>query len=133
MTLSFHDNLHVSIDRLIQNHDTSESMILIHRLLTEEKFHPYEICLVQVLLVLDHDRQLQFCEEMIRRCDENIEFPRNICSGETTFYINGDTITVFGPTINNPHWICEAHTQQLQQVNVWEGIINNQILRASRF
>lgn len=31
-------------------------------------------------------------------------------------------------SLENPYWIVEAYTQYLQKVNVWIGIINDQIL-----
>ena len=129
IALSLQDNPHVSTVSLAQNHDTSRGTI--GRFLKAEKYHPYNVYFVQKLLEDDYDRRLQFCEEMMRRCDENNRFPQNILfSDEATFYLNGviNRHNYRFWSQENPRWIFEAHTQRPQKVNVWAGIINNRIL-----
>lgn len=45
-----------------------------------------------------------------------------------TFTLNGELNHQYWAT-RNPHWICETHTQNPQQVNVWTVIITDRILR----
>lgn len=47
--------------------------------------------LTQELLGDDFDRRLEFCEEMMRRCDENRQFSFWTCfSDEATFQLSGE-------------------------------------------
>lgn len=127
--LSIHENPHASTVSLGQDNDVPQSTV--HRFIRNEKYHPYKVGLVQELLEDDPDRRLQFCEEMMRRCDQNNAFPHNILfSDEATFCLNGvvNRHNYRFWSQENPHWIHEAHTQYPQKVNVWAGIINNRIL-----
>ena len=129
IAVSLQEDPHLSTVSLAQNNPASRRTI--GRFLKTEKYHPYKVYLVQELLEDDYDRRLQFCEEIMRRCDENNGFPLNILfSDEATFYLNGvvNRHNYRFWSQENPHWICEAHTQRPQKVNVWAGIINNRIL-----
>lgn len=129
IALEIVENPHISTVSLARNQDTSRTTV--RRFLKNEKYHPYKVCLVQELLEDDYDRRLEFCEEMMRRCDGNNNFPRDIIfSDEATFYVNGvvNRHNYRFLSQENPHWIHEAHTQHPQKVNVWAGIINNRIL-----
>lgn len=129
IAVSLQEDPHLSTVSLTQNNPASRRTI--GRFLKTEKYHPYKVCLVQELLEDDYDRRVQFCEEIMGRCDENNGFPLNILfSDEATFYLNGvvNRHNYRFWSQENPHWICEAHTQRPQKVNVWAGIINNRIL-----
>uniref|UniRef100_V5I868 Transposable element Tc1 transposase n=1 Tax=Anoplophora glabripennis TaxID=217634 RepID=V5I868_ANOGL len=129
IALELVENPHTSTVSLARNHDASRTAIRMF--LKQEKYHPYKVCLVQELLEDDYDRRLQFCEEMMRRCDDNNGFQRDVLfSDEATFYLNGvvNRHNYRFWSQENPHWTCESHTQHPQKVNVWAGIINNRIL-----
>lgn len=123
------ENPHKPTRQLAADNDVSKSSIL--RVLKEEKYHPYKVKLVQELNEDDPDRGQEFCELMMNRMLADLQFINKIVfSDEATFQLNG--------TVNrqncrywsreNPHWMMEAHTQFPQKVNVWAGIINNQII-----
>ncbi|KAJ8921599.1 hypothetical protein NQ315_010505 [Exocentrus adspersus] len=121
ITLELLENPHTSTVSLARNHDVPRTTI--RRFLKQEKYHPYKVYLVQELLEDDYNRRLQFCEEIMRRFDENNGFQRDILfSDEAMFYLNG----VVNRHNNyrfwsqeNPHWTCESHMQHSQKVNVW--------------
>lgn len=109
--------------------DISHSSVL--RILKRQKFHPYKLQLTHELNEDDFDRRMDFCEQMMERCNVDENFASNIVfSDEATFMLNG--------TVNrhncrywsrtNPHWMQEAHTQYPQKVNVWAGILRGQII-----
>lgn len=110
---------------------TNLSRTTIRRILKKFKFHPYKIKLVHELNEDDHDRRLEFCENMSQRIIDTRQFLFNICfSDESSFFLNG--------TVNrhncrfwsdeNPHVFHEVHTQTPQKVNVWAGIFGDQII-----
>lgn len=105
--------------------------VSVRNVLISNKFHPYKITLVQELFEDDFDRRIEFCEVMMEKWERNQNFFNNIIfSDESTFMLNG--------TVNrhncrywadeNPHWMRESHTQYPEKVNVWAGIIQNQII-----
>lgn len=127
--LEIEENPHKTTRELAADNDVSKSSIL--RVLHKEKYHPYKVQLVQELNEDDPDRRQEFCELMMDRMNADLQFINKIVfSDEATFHLNG--------TVNkqncrywsreNPHWMCEAHTQYPKKVNVWAGIINNKII-----
>ncbi|EFN69413.1 hypothetical protein EAG_15649, partial [Camponotus floridanus] len=102
----------------------------VAKILKKNKFHPYKMTFVQELAEDDFDRRLEFCETMLAKfeTDDNLH-KKIVFSDEATFEITG--------SVNkhncrywseNPLWIHEKHTQHRDKVNVWAGIINNQII-----
>lgn len=123
------ENPHKPTRQLAADYEISQSSIL--RVFKSEKYHPYKVQLVHELNEDDSDRRIEFCEIMEARCLLDPSFKKNILfSDESTFFLNG--------TVNrqncrywsreNPHWMMEANTQYPRKVNVWAGIINNQII-----
>ena len=95
----------------------------IHQILRAQKWKPYIPSLVHTLNEDDPDRQVQFCEWFLHKCDERENFQDSIVwSDEATFKLNG--------TINrhncvywaneNPN-IIEEKTINLPGVAVWCG------------
>ncbi|KAJ8932570.1 hypothetical protein NQ318_007619 [Aromia moschata] len=79
----------------------------------------------------DPDRRLEFCEIMANRCQDNPLFIKKILfSDEATFVVNGTVNKqncIYWST-EYPHWMVKANTQYSEKVNVWDGIINSQII-----
>ncbi|KAJ8911713.1 hypothetical protein NQ315_013175 [Exocentrus adspersus] len=120
VALELLENSHTSTVSLARNHDAPRTTI--RRFLKQEKYHPYKVYLVQELLEDDYDRRLQFCEEIMRRFDDNNGFQRDILfSDDATFYLKGvdNRHNYRFWSQENPHWTCESHTQHPQKVNVW--------------
>lgn len=112
----------------IENNISQSSVI---RILKHENFHPYKLQIVQELTEDDPDRRLQFCEQMMQLIDENTVNLRNILfSDESTFTLNGQVNRQNCRywADENPHWMREGHTQWPEKVNVWAGIIGDQVI-----
>lgn len=127
--LSVVENKHNSVRKIAQQVGICKSSV--HNVLVENEFHPYKIKFVQELIEDDFDRRLEFCEEIMRRCDLNALFPFWICfSDEATFQISGkvNRHNMRYWADENPHWMRDSHTQYQQKVNVWAGILCNQIV-----
>ena len=127
--LSFIEDPHTSIRKTSQQHEICK--FSIQKILKTNKFHPFKVNLVQELNEDDFDRRVEFCEEMMARIVEDPNFASNIVfSDEATFQLNG--------TLNrhncrywaeqNPNWMWEDKTQYPQKLNVWAGILNDQLI-----
>lgn len=103
----------------------------IHKVLKLNKFFPYKISILQQLSEDDYDRRIEFCEILTARIQNDPNLIKNICfSDESTFFLNG-----FVNKHNcrywdneNPHLFREDHTQHPQKINVWAGILGNEII-----
>lgn len=95
------------------------------------QMRPYKMLMVQELLEDDPDRRLQFCEEMMNALDQNlVDLDWILFSDECTFALNGEVNKQncrYWST-ENPHWMRETHTQRPQKLNVWAGIIGEQVI-----
>lgn len=127
--LNIVENVHTSVRKVAQQLGISKSSV--HNVLMANNFHPYKMILTQELLEDDFDRRLEFCEEMMKRIDENGQFTFWTClSDESTFQLNGEVNrhNMRYWSNENPHWMRESHTQYPQKLNVWAGILCNQIV-----
>lgn len=63
----------------------------VRRILHKDlNFHPYKIQIVQSLKPTDNQKRLQFCEEMARRLEENVDQVNNLwMSDEAHFHLSG--------------------------------------------
>lgn len=127
--LTYEDNPVTPARQVARDLGVSHTSVL--KILKEEKKHPYKLQYVQELLEDDFDRRIQFCETMMDRIDRNqISSLHVLFSDEATFTLNGEVnrqnCRYWAP--ENPHWIRENHTQWPQKLNVWAGIIGEQII-----
>lgn len=129
LLLSLEENPHASTTEMALQETVSQSFVV--KLLKKEKLHPYKVQLIHELSEDDPDRRLEFCDMLMRHCDENPNFlSRVVFSDEATFYLSG--------TVNrhncrywarqNPHWVQTKHTQHPQKINVWVGIVGRQFI-----
>lgn len=103
----------------------------LQRILKQHKYHPYKIHLVQELNEDDPDRRIQFCEEMSERSLNNPNFLYSTCfSDECTFFLNGhvNRHNCRYWSDSNPRIMREQHTQYPEKLNVWAGILGNNIV-----
>jgi len=102
----------------------------VHRILKKNKFHSFKVTFVHELNEDDFD-QVEFCEDMMVRIDNNPNFHFNIVlSDEATFELN-DTLNRHNCRYwdnVNPYWKREDNTQYSVKLNVWAGILNDQII-----
>lgn len=106
------------------------SVTSVWRILRRHKFHPYGVKLTQALKETDYWKHQDFCELM----DHSIRDPnflRNICfTDESTFHLNGyvNRHNCRYWCEENPNEYLEAHTQTPQKLNVWAGILGDEII-----
>lgn len=125
----FVEDPHLSLRRAGDQFDVSHETV--RRVLKSINFQPYKIHLVQELNEDDPDRRIEFCETMMDRIDEDPPFLYNIAfSDEATFTLSGEVnrhnCRYWSDT--NPDWMLDSHTQYPQKVNVWAGILNNNLI-----
>lgn len=103
----------------------------VQKTLKKHKFHPYKIKLVQELIEDDFDRRLQFCEIMTDRIISGQLLTFNILfTDEASFSLHGEVNRHNSRywSQQNPHWCRESHTQNPQKINLWAGILGNQLI-----
>jgi hypothetical protein len=101
------------------------------RILKVNKYHPYKLRLINKLNEDDPDRRVEFCEIMQSKCNEEPDFLKSILfSDECTFYMNSRVCrhNMYYWSNVNPHWATDISLQDHTKVNVWAGIIGNQII-----
>ena len=127
--LEIQNNPHVAISTISSNCNLSSGSV--SQILRANNYHPYKVQLIHELLEDDFDRRTQFCEQIIEMNNQNLDFTRKIIfSDEATFVLNGHVNRQnyrYWAT-ENPHWTQDCHTQYRQKINVWAGIVENQIL-----
>nr|XP_022918112.1 uncharacterized protein LOC111427283 [Onthophagus taurus] len=110
---------------------TGISLGSVHKVVKLHKFHPYKLKIHQELTEDDFDRRIQFCEEVTTIINNNNVFVKNICfSDECTFSLNGfvNKHNCRYWSNENPHLTVEGHTQYPEKVNVWAGILGDQVI-----
>lgn len=123
------ENVHSSVRRVAQETNISKSSV--HKILKTYKYHPYKLRLVQELLEDDFQKRIEFCDDMMTRFDVNNQFFTWTCfSDEATFELNGSVNrhNMRYWADENPYWMSARHTQYPQKLNVWAGILCNQII-----
>ena len=79
----------------------------------------------------DFDRRIQFCEDMSQKITDDPNLVKNICfTDESTYFLNGfvnkHNCRYWDNT--NPFVFREDHTQFPEKVNVWAGILGDEII-----
>jgi len=118
-----------SIRNISREHQLSYSTV--QRILKEEKLHAYHYTCVQHLREEDYPRRKRFCEDFLRRVDEDPEFPsRVIFSDESLFtregIFNSHNMHVWND--ENPRTTRTRNYQIRWKINVWAGIMGTKIL-----
>ncbi|KAJ8957061.1 hypothetical protein NQ318_007273 [Aromia moschata] len=93
--------------------------------------HPYKLVPINELAEDDFDRRILFCEQIMQMIDGNtLQMENVLFSDEYTFIVHGhvNRQNCRYWSRENPHWMRELHTQNLEKVNVWAGIIGENII-----
>jgi hypothetical protein len=109
---------HRSIRQHAQNVGISPRSV--GRILSQNKYHPYKMQVLQELNEDDPDRRMQFCQEMMDRANENELFIRSICfSDEATCFLNGEVNrhNFRYWSDENPNWMEGTKAQGKDKVN----------------
>lgn len=61
----------------------------VHRILQQEGFHPYHFQKVQQLKAADYPRRVTFCQEMLRRQAEDVNFFNSILWTDESHILSG--------------------------------------------
>lgn len=127
--LTVEENHHVSTTELGQIHEISQKSA--HNILKSANMKAYKMYPVHELTEDDPDRRLHFCETITELIEQQPNVLDHIIfSDEATFCLNG-TVNRHNCrywSAENPHWIQEVHTQRPQKVNVWAGLVGNNII-----
>lgn len=91
----FIEDPHISTRKTVYAHDTSK--IYICHVLKNVKFYPFKINFVQKLVTDDFNRRIEFCDIMMQKIDDYLEFINKIVfSDKATFVLDGtvNSITI---------------------------------------
>lgn len=107
------------------------SQSTVSRILKRELLYPYHLQRVQALLPGDFPKRLTFCQWLQEKIGENPHFlARTLFTDEANFSKNA--IMNFHNNhiwaYENPHGIIESRHQQQFSVNVWVGIIADNLI-----
>lgn len=119
----------LSIRQLSAERGISRSYV--HRILKRHNYFPYKYANQQELIVGDEDRRASFCEIMMEKCNADNNFLRSVCfTDESTFTLNGEPNhqNCRFWSQQNQHVALPTHTQYRRSVNVWAGILGNNII-----
>lgn len=105
--------------------------VRVWRRLNDQLLKPYHLTTVQELLVEDYPKRIGFCDWLLMENTRNVNFIRNILfTDEATFSRNGIT-NHHNEHIwadENPHAKKTTHHQRTFKVNVWAGIVDNNLI-----
>ncbi|XP_046986033.1 uncharacterized protein LOC124556042 [Schistocerca americana] len=118
-----------STRRLSQECGVSCTSIL--RILSQYKWHPYKIQLLQHLNEDEPDRRVQFTEWVTQQLQIHPRFPYQVLiSDEAIWFINGEVNSqnhrYWSDT--NWHWIDSSKTIDSQKVMVWCGVWGTRVV-----
>lgn len=101
------------------------------RILKKNGYKPYKIRVTQEILPEDCNRRVEFCETVREKADRDQNFIKNILfSDESSFPLHGS----HNPSIvrywsrENKHLSLALHTQYPEKLNVWVGLLNDNII-----
>lgn len=104
--------------------------VRVWRILNSHGQHPYHYQRVQSLTPSDYRSRVTFCRWLLNKFEENANFLKLIlftdeCSFARTGVFNCHNEHVW--SVNNPRAIKQSHFQHRWKINVWAGIIGDQI------
>ncbi|EZA47969.1 hypothetical protein X777_14652, partial [Ooceraea biroi] len=125
---AFHENPGTSVCRTALEFGLSRSEV--QSILRQNELHPYHYQRVQQILPRDVER-IYFCEGFLAQCRRNVSFPDIILwTDESTFTPNGvfNCRNCLYSADENPHVVRQGAFQYRWSINVWAGIIGNQVV-----
>lgn len=111
--------------------DLDVCYVTIWRVLHENSLYPYHVQRVQGLLPQDFPRRLQFSRWILDKCERNRNFlSRILFTDEAQFsrdgVVNFHNVHVWA--VENPHDIRQYRHQVQFSLNVWAGIVGDEII-----
>lgn len=120
---------HLSIREIAR--DLGLNYSLVHRILKEQKLHPYHLVLHQELKETDFDRRLNHCNWLKEMVNDNPDFLNKILWTDEATFTSSGKVNLHNShywSETNPHWQREVNYQNRWTVNVWCGILNGKII-----
>lgn len=119
-------NPKTSIRRI--GHTLGVSRASVHRVLQEQLLHPYHLQQVQELLPRDFESRVEFCQFILRKNNEDPNFPEYILFTDEACFTKTGITNVHNDHIwadENPNAIRMKHSQYEFSINVWLGVIGS--------
>lgn len=98
----------------------------VHKILKENKYHPYKPIIVQGLIDNDFERRMRFCDWYIQKCENELEFPNLVIWSDETQFTNCGVFNKHNHhywSIENPRLLEQRRLQRRFGFNVWCGIL----------
>uniref|UniRef100_A0A6P7GMR5 Uncharacterized protein LOC114344564 n=1 Tax=Diabrotica virgifera virgifera TaxID=50390 RepID=A0A6P7GMR5_DIAVI len=103
----------------------------VWRVLKEQQLYPYHIQRVQALLPRDFPQRARFCEWLTHEMRQNPQFLNNVFFTDEAHFSRVAIINFHNNHVwadQNPHEIIEHHFQNVFSVNVWIGIVGDNLI-----
>lgn len=126
---TIHQEPELSIRDLSRMHDVPRTTV--HRLLKEERLHPYHFSQVQDLFTNDYFNRLQFCHWVMEKINNDPIFPKKILFSDESLFtregvFNQHNRHTWGD--DNPGRTRGRGFQVRWKFNVWAGILGSNII-----
>ena len=110
--------------------DVGASHTTVRKVLIKHCFHPFKACLNQELLQADYGRRNAFCNWILGRANPR-EFVKHLmmsdeCSFSSDGHVNRHNMHYWSS--ENPHWMREVQNQGRWTINVWCGVLGDQVI-----
>lgn len=122
-------NPQISTRQIERQHGISKSTA--NRILKINRFHPYHIHLTHQLEPRDFERRLQFCNWALNQIQRNPHFIAEMLSSDEATFGNRGGVNRHNShyySDQNPHWQRSQEFQRQWSINVWAGILGNNII-----
>ena len=126
----FEENPRESTRSAARNLGISSNSI-VWRVLKEQNFHPYHFQRVQELLPRDYLPRQQFSQWLLTKREANVNFLQKILFSDEAYFTREGVFNIHNSHLwndANPHAIRVHSYQHRFSVNVWAGILNNNII-----
>ena len=103
----------------------------VWRVLRQNNFHPFHFQRVQGLLEADFAPRLQFSNWFLRQEEEHENFAKRILFTDEAFFCRDGVFNIHNShhwQVNNPHVIYPHSHQHRFSVNVWAGIVSDNLI-----
>lgn len=117
--------------RIVSNEMGNISRSSVHRIWKEQLLKPYHFTRVHELLPRDYGPRQEFCRWFLNKLENDRHFPRRILfTDEASFTKKGimNFHNLHTWADENPNLIRVANSQYQFSINVWAGIIGNDII-----
>lgn len=107
------------------------SQSFVWRTLKRNGLHPYHLQRVQGLIPADYPSRQQFCEWFLNRINEENHFATNVLVTDECCFSREGVLNFHNAHVwadENPHSIRQNNFQQKFRLNLWAGILNNNLI-----